>query len=158
VEGDVSVDSETLLLTDFVNLKIKSTQFFKGAPRGRMCVRIFIEVSAHTYMSIFVCTMFFLKSSSTQETEPSLLTLVLFSNAVAVVIMRIATDGSAMRARAPRCLFRGVKFFKWSKLSCVIAMVQCRQSFSSLLLAKHREYSVIQDPGPTCRYFSNVEC
>jgi hypothetical protein len=27
--GDVPVDSETLLVTDFMNLKIKSTQFFQ---------------------------------------------------------------------------------------------------------------------------------
>jgi hypothetical protein len=28
-EGDVPVDNKTLLVTDFVNLKIKSTQSFK---------------------------------------------------------------------------------------------------------------------------------
>jgi hypothetical protein len=28
---DVSVDIEMLLVTNFINLKIKSTQFFKGA-------------------------------------------------------------------------------------------------------------------------------
>jgi hypothetical protein len=31
-------------LTDFVNLKIKAAQFFKGAYKGRICVRIFIEI------------------------------------------------------------------------------------------------------------------
>jgi hypothetical protein len=53
--GDISIDSETLLMIDFVNLKIKSAQSFRGAHRGRMCVRVFIGVSAHTCMSICVC-------------------------------------------------------------------------------------------------------
>jgi hypothetical protein len=57
------VDSETLLVTDFVNLKIKPTQSFGCAHRGRVCVRVFIAVSAHTYVSICVCTVFLKKSS-----------------------------------------------------------------------------------------------
>jgi hypothetical protein len=36
--GDVLVNSESLLMTDFVNLKIKPTQSFRGAHRNRMCV------------------------------------------------------------------------------------------------------------------------
>jgi hypothetical protein len=58
VGGDVPIDSETLLVTDFVNFKIKSAQSFEGAHRGRVCVRVFIGVSAHTCMSICVCTVF----------------------------------------------------------------------------------------------------
>jgi hypothetical protein len=54
VGGDVPVDSETLLVTDFMNLKIKSAQYFRGAHRSRVCVRIFIGVSARTCMSICV--------------------------------------------------------------------------------------------------------
>jgi hypothetical protein len=46
---------------DFMNLKIKPTQSFRGAHRGRMCVRVFIGVSARTCMSIYVCTMFLKK-------------------------------------------------------------------------------------------------
>jgi hypothetical protein len=42
VRDDVSVDSETLLVTDFVNLKIMPAQSFGDAHRGRMCVRVFI--------------------------------------------------------------------------------------------------------------------
>jgi hypothetical protein len=57
--GDVPVDSETLLVTDFVNLKIKSAQFFRGVHRGRLCV--FIRVSARTYISIYICTVFLKK-------------------------------------------------------------------------------------------------
>jgi hypothetical protein len=57
VGGDVPVDSETLLVNDFVNLKIKPAQSFGGAHRGRVCVRVFIGVSARTCMSICVCTV-----------------------------------------------------------------------------------------------------
>jgi hypothetical protein len=60
--GDVPVDSETLLVTDFVNLKIKLVQSFGGAHRGRMCVRVFIGVSARTCMSICICTVFLKKN------------------------------------------------------------------------------------------------
>jgi hypothetical protein len=61
VGGDVSVDSQTFLVTDFVNLKIKSAQFFRGAHRGRVCMCVFIVVSVHTCMSICVCTVFLKK-------------------------------------------------------------------------------------------------
>jgi hypothetical protein len=61
VRDDVLVDSDALLVTDFVNLKIKSTQSFRGAHKDRLCVRVFIRVSAHTYMSIYVCTVFLKK-------------------------------------------------------------------------------------------------
>jgi hypothetical protein len=57
VGDDVPVDSEALLVTDFMNLKIKSAQSF-GCGRGRVCVRMFIGVSACTCMSICVCTVF----------------------------------------------------------------------------------------------------
>jgi hypothetical protein len=57
VRGSVSIDSETFLVTDFVNLKIKSTQSFEVTHRDRVCVRMFI-VSARMYMSIDVCTVF----------------------------------------------------------------------------------------------------
>jgi hypothetical protein len=58
VEDDVPIDSETLLMTDFVNLKIKTAQSFGDAHRGRMCVHVFIWVSARMYMNIYVCTVF----------------------------------------------------------------------------------------------------
>jgi hypothetical protein len=41
VRDDVIVDSETLLVTDFVNL-IKPAQSFKCAYRDKMCIRVFI--------------------------------------------------------------------------------------------------------------------
>jgi hypothetical protein len=34
------------LVTDFVNLKIKPAQFFKGAHKNEICVHLFIEVNA----------------------------------------------------------------------------------------------------------------
>jgi hypothetical protein len=61
VTGDVPVDSEVLLVTDFINLKIKPTQSFGVAHRGRVCVRVFIGMSAHTCMSICVCSVFLKK-------------------------------------------------------------------------------------------------
>jgi hypothetical protein len=61
VGDDVLVDSDAFLVTDFVNLKIKPVQSFRSAHRGRMFMRIFIVVSAHTCMSIYVCTVFLKK-------------------------------------------------------------------------------------------------
>jgi hypothetical protein len=40
-------------MTDFMNLNIKSTQYFKGAHRDRIYVCVFIKVSTHT-ISIFI--------------------------------------------------------------------------------------------------------
>ncbi len=56
---DVPVDNETFLLTDFMNLKIKPSQSYKSAYRGKMYVHIFIGICNHTCMSIYVCTVFF---------------------------------------------------------------------------------------------------
>jgi hypothetical protein len=61
VGGDVSVNGETLLVTDFMNLKIKSAQSFGCAHRDRVCVYMFIGVSAHTCMNICVYTVFLKK-------------------------------------------------------------------------------------------------
>jgi hypothetical protein len=60
---DVPINSETLLIIDFINLKIKLTQSFKVAYRDMMYVRVFIEVSVHTYISICVCTVFLKKEN-----------------------------------------------------------------------------------------------
>jgi hypothetical protein len=51
---DVPVDSESLLMTDFINLKIKPTQSFRGNNMGRTYVYIFIEVNAHIYVYIYI--------------------------------------------------------------------------------------------------------
>jgi hypothetical protein len=61
VVDDVSIDSEALLVTDFINLNIKPAQFFRGAHRGRVCVCVFIRVSDRTCISIYICTIFLKK-------------------------------------------------------------------------------------------------
>jgi hypothetical protein len=45
VGDDVFVDSETLLVTDFMNLKIKPTQSFKDAHKDRVYIHVIIRVS-----------------------------------------------------------------------------------------------------------------
>jgi hypothetical protein len=67
VRGDVPVDSEALFVTDFMNLKIKSTQSFGGAHRDMIYVHVFIEVSAHMCMSIYICTVFLKKGKCTRS-------------------------------------------------------------------------------------------
>jgi hypothetical protein len=64
VGDDVIIDNETFLMIDFVNLKIKPTYSFEGAHRGMMCVHMFIKVSAHTCMSIYIYTVFLKKNSA----------------------------------------------------------------------------------------------
>jgi hypothetical protein len=61
VGGDIPVDSEMLLVTDFVNLKIKSAQSFRCAHRDKVCIHVFLEVSNYTYISIYVYTVFLKK-------------------------------------------------------------------------------------------------
>jgi hypothetical protein len=60
---DVHIDSKMLLVTDFINIKIKPTQSFRNAHIGRVYVHVFIWVIARTYMSICVCTVFLKKLS-----------------------------------------------------------------------------------------------
>jgi hypothetical protein len=43
VRCDILIDNETLLVTDFVNLKIKLIQFFRSVYRGRICTHVFID-------------------------------------------------------------------------------------------------------------------
>jgi hypothetical protein len=43
-------------MIDFVNLKIKLTQSFECDHKSRVCV--FIDTSAHTYIRIYICTVF----------------------------------------------------------------------------------------------------
>jgi hypothetical protein len=58
VRDDVPVDSESLFVTDFMNLKIKSTYPFRDAHRDRIYVCAFIGVSTHTYINIYIYTVF----------------------------------------------------------------------------------------------------
>jgi hypothetical protein len=48
-------------MTNFVNLKIKQAQSFGGAYKDRVCVRVFIGMSARMCMRICVCTVFLKK-------------------------------------------------------------------------------------------------
>jgi hypothetical protein len=59
MKGNVLI--EIFLMTDFVNLKIKSAQSFRGAHKGKMYVRIFIGLSVHTCISIYIYTVFLKK-------------------------------------------------------------------------------------------------
>jgi hypothetical protein len=52
----IPIDDEMLLVTDFMSLKIKSVQYFRGDHKGRVCV--LIEVSARIFMNICVYTIF----------------------------------------------------------------------------------------------------
>jgi hypothetical protein len=58
VRGDVLINNETLLMTDFVNLKIKLTQSFECAHIDRVYVHIFIRVTVYTYINIYVDIVF----------------------------------------------------------------------------------------------------
>jgi hypothetical protein len=58
VEDDIPIDSEALLVTNFVNLKIKLTQSFGGDHMIRVCMCMFIEVNTRTCMNIYVFTVF----------------------------------------------------------------------------------------------------
>jgi hypothetical protein len=51
------------LVTDFVNLKIKPAQSFRGTHRDTIYVHIFIGVNVHTCMNIYVCTIFLTKKN-----------------------------------------------------------------------------------------------
>jgi hypothetical protein len=60
-ERCISVNNESFLITNFMNLKIKSTQFFKDDHMSRICVSVFIELRTHTYMNIYIYTIFLRK-------------------------------------------------------------------------------------------------
>jgi hypothetical protein len=44
---------QVVLVINFINLKIKSTQFFRCDHRNRVCVLIFIEISNHEYLCLY---------------------------------------------------------------------------------------------------------
>jgi hypothetical protein len=53
VGADISVDTETLLMTDCVNLKIKPAQSFECAHRSKVYVRVF----EYSYMYEYLYTV-----------------------------------------------------------------------------------------------------
>jgi hypothetical protein len=58
VRDDVTVDNDALLVTDFVNLKIKSTQFFKYAHMSRICVCVHMTECSYEHGYLCFCTVF----------------------------------------------------------------------------------------------------
>jgi hypothetical protein len=59
VGGDVPVDSETLLVTDFINLKVKPAQSFGCTHKSRVCV--YVHRGECSCMKICVCNVFHTK-------------------------------------------------------------------------------------------------
>jgi hypothetical protein len=58
------INSEILLITDFMNLKIKLAQFFGSAHMNKLYVRVFIGLSVCTYINIYVYPVFIKKTFS----------------------------------------------------------------------------------------------
>jgi hypothetical protein len=54
-------------MTNFINLKIKSTQSFECAHTDSIYVYVFIRVSTHIYISIYIYTMFLKKEFSNKR-------------------------------------------------------------------------------------------
>jgi hypothetical protein len=54
VEGDITVDNETLLVIDFVNLKIKPTQFFGGAHKDSVCACVHKVEYSYVYKYLYL--------------------------------------------------------------------------------------------------------
>jgi hypothetical protein len=73
VRGDVLIDSEALLLIDFVNLNIKSAQSFRCAHRGRICICVFIWVSTYVYEYLCLYCVFLKKIGCLNAVFPTLL-------------------------------------------------------------------------------------
>jgi hypothetical protein len=69
VGDDIFIDSGTLLVIDFMNLKIKSAQCFICVYSGRVCVRMLIKMSVHMYINIYICTVFLSKKHDDDEQQ-----------------------------------------------------------------------------------------
>jgi hypothetical protein len=77
VKDDVPVDSESLLLIDFVNLKIKPTQSFECAYRGRVCTCIYRDEYSYIYKylvyTVFIKKRWLRRVDETRETSAVIL-------------------------------------------------------------------------------------
>jgi hypothetical protein len=51
-------------VANFMNLKIKPAQSFGVVHRSKVCACVFIEVISHTYMNIYVFTVFLKKKKN----------------------------------------------------------------------------------------------
>jgi hypothetical protein len=58
VGDDIIVDSETFLMTDFVNLKNKPTQSFRYIYESRMCVYVLIGMNILICINTYIYTVF----------------------------------------------------------------------------------------------------
>jgi hypothetical protein len=56
-------DMSVIFMANY-SFKIKPTQYFGDAHGGRVCVPMFIRISANKCMSIYVCTVFLKKSNN----------------------------------------------------------------------------------------------
>jgi hypothetical protein len=63
--GDIPINSETFLVIDFMNLKIKSAQSFECAHKDNVCIHMFIGVNAHMSMIIYIYSV----SKKSPETQ-----------------------------------------------------------------------------------------
>jgi len=50
VVGNVTIDREASKVTSSISTFGGPTRFFKGAHRGMMCVRVFIEMTVRSYL------------------------------------------------------------------------------------------------------------
>jgi hypothetical protein len=51
---DVSIDSDVLLMTDFVNLKIKPAHSFRSAHMSRVCVCVYRGGCSYIYEYLYL--------------------------------------------------------------------------------------------------------
>jgi hypothetical protein len=65
VVSDVPVDDETPLVTSGISRSV-GVQSFRGAHRGRVCVRVFIGVSVRACCEHLRCTVSFSKKNSSK--------------------------------------------------------------------------------------------
>jgi hypothetical protein len=52
--ADVPVDSEMILVTDFINLNIKLTQFFRGIHKDRVCACVHRGEYSYVYKYLYL--------------------------------------------------------------------------------------------------------
>jgi hypothetical protein len=70
IKNNIFIDNETLLMTDFKILKIKSAQsiklaqFFRSFYMNRMYLCVFIKINDYTYISICVYSIFLKKDNA----------------------------------------------------------------------------------------------
>jgi hypothetical protein len=56
---DIPIDSKSLFMIDFINLKIKLIQSFRCCHKNRVCMYFFIEISAHIYIYEYLYLYYF---------------------------------------------------------------------------------------------------